>query len=236
MPMTATLTDPGTRVVGAVVPDARRPDCVKLLVEGGTFLTVPRQVAERERIVPGVRLEPALLERLCRAADAEAAYRTGLRFLEHRPFGARDLCRRLVLKGHPPEAAEAARARLEGMGLLDDARFALGYVQTRSTRGRGPLRLRRDLAAMGVERKVVDAALLEAFGPEGAEAPRPDGLARRRLAQLKGLPRPVQRRRLLAYLARRGFAGAEVSRMVGELLKWGGPGAAEPDTTEEDIA
>jgi hypothetical protein len=28
----------------------------------------------------------------------------------------------------------------------------------------------------------------------------------------------VQRRRLLAFLARRGFAGEAVSRMVGELL------------------
>jgi regulatory protein len=232
MPMTPTLTDPGARVVGAVVPDARRPECVKLLVEGGTFLTVPRQVVEREGVVPGVRLEPALLERLCRAADAEAAYRTGLRFLEHRPFGARDLCRRLVLKGHPPEAAEAARARLEGMGLLDDARFALGYVQTRSARGRGPLRLRRDLAAMGVERRVVDAALLEAFGPEGSDAPRPDGLARRRLSQLKGLPRPVQRRRLLAFLARRGFAGAEVTRMVADLMTSAARGPAEPDSIQ----
>jgi SOS response regulatory protein OraA/RecX len=64
----------------------------------------------------------------------------------------------------------------------------------------------------------VDRALLEAFGPDGADAPQADAVARRRLAQLRGLPRPVQRRRLLAFLARRGFAGETVSRMVGGLL------------------
>jgi len=123
-----------------------------------------------------------------------------------------------VLKGHPPEAAEAARVRAERLGLLDDARFTLHYVQTRAARGRGPLRLRRDLAALGVERRLVDGAIAEAFGADGTEGPQADALARRRLLQLRGLPRAVQRRRLLAFLARRGFAGHAVTRMVGELL------------------
>ena len=218
--MTATPADPAVLgVIGAVVADPRRPDSVRVLVEGRALLTGPLGVAEREGLAPGTALDQSLYARLSRAADAEAAYRTGLRFLEHRPFAARDLTRRLVLKGHPPEAAESARARLEGMGLLDDARFSLGFIQTRGARGRGPLRLRRDLAAMGVERKTIDTALTSAFGADGAEAPRPDALARRRLAQLKDLPRPVQRRRLLAFLARRGFAGRDVTALVGELLR-----------------
>lgn len=189
------------------------------MVQGRPLLTIPREVAERERLEPGTALEEALLARLSRAADEEAAFRTALRYLERRPFAAKDLARRLVLKGHPPPAAEAARARGERMGLLDDARFTLHFVQTRAARGRGPLRLRRDLAMLGVERGVVDQALAEAFGADGREAPQADAVARRRLAQLRGLPRPVQRRRLLAFLARRGFAGQTVTRLVSELLQ-----------------
>ena len=209
---------PGRLVIGAVVPDPRRPDSVRLLVEGRPLLTVPRNVAEEERLAPGLALDDPLYARLSRAADAEAAYRTGLRILEHRPFAARALTRRLVLKGHPPEAAEAARERLERHGLLDDVKYSVSFAETRGARGRGPLRLRRDLAALGVERAVIDRALAQAFGADGVDAPTPDALAKRRLGQLRGLPRPVQRRRLLAYLARRGFAGREVTALVGELL------------------
>ena len=218
--MTATLTEPDSlRVVGAVVPDHRRAGSVRVLVRGRPLLTIPREVAERERLEPGMALGEALFARLGQAADEEAAFRTALRYLERRPFAARDLARRLVLKGHPPAAAEAARMRAERMGLLDDARFTLHYVQTRAARGRGPLRLRRDLAVLGVERSVVDQVLAEAFGPDGSEAPQAVAVARRRLTQLRGLPRPVQRRRLLAFLARRGFAGQTVTRLVGELLR-----------------
>ena len=219
MAMTATLTEaPPVPVVGAIVPDPRRGGSVRVMVQGRPLLTIPREVAERERLDAGSELGEALFARLCRAADEEAAFRTSLRFLERRPFAARDLARRLVLKGHPPEAAEAARVRAERLGLLDDARFTLHYVQTRAARGRGPLRLRRDLAALGVERKLVDGAIAEAFGADGSEGPQADALARRRLVQLRGLPRAVQRRRLLAFLARRGFAGHAVTRMVNQLL------------------
>ena len=227
MRMTATLTEAApSRVVGAVVPDPRRAGSVRVMVQGRSLLTIPREVAERERLSPGLALDEALLARLGRAADEEAAFRTALRYLERRPFAAKDLARRLILKGHPPSAAEAARVRAEGMGLLDDARFTLHYVQTRAARGRGPLRLRRDLALLGVERGVVDQALTEAFGADGSEAPQAEAVARRRLTQLRGLPRPVQRRRLLAFLARRGFAGYTVSRLVGSLVGQAGePGA-----------
>ncbi len=217
--MTATPSDVmSVRVIGGVVPDSRRAGSVRVMVDGRPLLTVPRDVAERERLGPGLPLDEPLLTRLCRAADEEAAFRTALRLLERRSFAASDLARRLVLKGHPPDAAAAARLRAAALGLLDDRRFSAAFVETRAARGRGPLRLRRDLAAMGVERAVIDGALAQAFGADGAQAPRPDALARRRMGQLRGLPRPVQRRRLLAYLARRGFAGRDVTTLVGELV------------------
>jgi SOS response regulatory protein OraA/RecX len=79
-----------------------------------------------------MQLDEALLSRLARAADEEAAFRTLLRFVERRPFASRDLARRLVLKGHPSEAAAAAGARAERVALVDDARFTLHYVETRA--------------------------------------------------------------------------------------------------------
>jgi regulatory protein len=217
--MTATASEaPARRRIGAVVPDPRRAGSVRVVVGGHPLLTIPREVAEAEQLRAGQPLGAELYDRLCRAADEEAAFRTALRVLERRPFAGRDLSRRLVLKGHSPEAAAAAVVRSEGLGLVDDAKFTLHYVETRAARGRGPLRLRRDLALLGISRTIMDRALAEAFGADGADAPQAEALAQKRLTQLKGLPKPVQRRRVLAFLARRGFSGFGVSRMVGKLL------------------
>ena len=148
----------------------------------------------------------------------EGAYRTALRALERRSFARADLGRRLRRKGHTPEAVEAALSRAADRGFLDDAAFAANYVETRAARGRGPLRLTRDLLAMGVERGT-STGRSPAAGPSGrGDAEVPLELATSRAAQLAGLPRHVRRRRVLAYLARRGFSGREVSEMVGRVL------------------
>jgi regulatory protein len=216
--MTAGLSEASSRVIGALTPDPRRPDCIRILVQGRPLLTIPREIAAAEGLAPGDALGDPLYARLCAAADTEAAFRTAVRSLERRPFSERDLARRLVLKGHSPAAAAAALERGRALGLVDDARFVLHYIETRAARGRGPLRLRRDLAAVGVERELVDRALAGAF-PEGAEAPQIERLARKRLLQLGSLPKQVLRRRLLAFLARRGFSGALVQRTVMTLVR-----------------
>jgi regulatory protein len=215
------VTAPGgpgrPRRITALVPEAQGAGSVRIEVDGERFGAVAPEVVGAERLQVGRELDEALLARLSAQAEAEAAYRTALRAVERRSFARADLGRRLRRKGHAAEAVELALARLGERGYLDDAAFAVNYVETRSARGRGPLRLRRDLAAMGVERSVIDRALAaHAEDAEAGELPR--ALAAKRLAQLGDLPRYVRRRRVLAYLARRGFSGREVTEMVGKLL------------------
>jgi regulatory protein len=204
--------------ITALEPDPRRREAVRLEIDGIRFGAVPRDLVDREQLAVGREIDPGLQDRLGVAADVEAAYRTALRALEIRSFARGDLTRRLLRKGHPRPAVEAALQRVHDLGLLDDAAYARTYVQTRAARGRGPLRLTRDLLSMGVERPLIDRAL-EAEWPEGSDQTAvPLALARKRAGQLGGLPRQTKRRRVVAYLARRGFVGHEISEMVQEVV------------------
>ena len=206
------------RRITALVAEAQGAAPIRIEVDGGRFGSVAPEVVREERLRVGLELDEALLGRLTAHAEQEATYWTALRAVERRSFARVDLGRRLRRKGHSPEAVGSALERLSERGFLDDAAFAANYVETRAARGRGPLRLARDLAAMGVERTVIDRALAaHGEGPDAAgDVPRT--LAAKRAAQLGDLPRHVRRRRVLAYLARRGFSGREVTDMVGKLL------------------
>ena len=124
----------------------------------------------------------------------------------------------MVRKGHGPGATAAALDRAVAAGLIDDITFAKEFASAKADRGRGPARLLRDLLSMGVARELAQPAV------DSAWAERPDGddptraLATKRARQLGEIPRPAKRRRLLAFLARRGFQGNEVGRMVSEVL------------------
>jgi regulatory protein len=204
--------------ITALEPDPRRPEAVRLEIDGIRFGAVPRELVAKEHLAVGREIDPGLQDRLSAAADGEAAYRTALRALEIRSFARADLSRRLLRKAHPRPAVEAALQRIDQLGLLDDATYARTYVQTRAARGRGPLRLTRDLLSMGVERSLIDRAL-EAEWPEGSDQTTvPLALARKRAGQLNGLPRQTKRRRVTAYLARRGFVGREISEMVQDIV------------------
>ena len=205
-------------VLTALEPDPRRPGTLRVEVDGVRFGAVPETLAHAAGLAVGRPVDAELQERLAAAADAEAAFRTLLRALERRSFARVDLGRRLIRKGHPRPAVDAALERAAGLGLLDDIEFARTYVQTRAARGRGPARLTRDLMAMGVERGLIDRALAAEWPEGGDRTGMPSALAAKRVAQLGDLPRQVKRRRVLAYLARRGFAGRDISDLVSRVV------------------
>jgi regulatory protein len=191
---------------------------VRLEIDGVRFGVVPGELVSSAGLVVGRPIDETLQQRLSTAADIEAAYRTALRCLELRSYARSDLARRLARKGHPRQAVEAALEKVAALGLLNDEAYARSYVRTRAARGRGPLRLIRDLLAMGVHRSLIDQAIAAEW-PEGSDrTSMPQALATKRALQLGSLPRQTKRRRVLAYLARRGFSGREVTEMVEKVV------------------
>jgi regulatory protein len=206
------------RRITALVAEPQGSGSIRIEVDGARFGSLPPEAVREERLRVGGELDDGLLGRLASLAEVEATYRTALRAVERRSFARADLGRRLRRKGHAPEAIERALGRLAEHGFLDDAAFAASYVETRAARGRGPLRLARDLAAMGIDRSVIDRALTAHGVSADTAGDVPRALAAKRAAQLGDLPRQVRRRRVLAYLARRGFSGREVTEMVGKVI------------------
>ena len=204
--------------ITALEHDPRRPGTVRLEIDGARFGVVPGELVSSAGLTVGRSIDETLQQRLSTAADIEAAYRTALRCLELRSYARSDLARRLARKGHPRQAVETALERVAVLGLLDDEAYARSYVRTRAARGRGPSRLVRDLLAMGVQRLFIDRAVAAEW-PEGSDrTSMPQALATKRALQLGSLPRQTKRRRVLAYLARRGFSGREVTEMVEKVV------------------
>jgi regulatory protein len=205
-------------VVTAIEPDPRRAASVRVSTTAGVIYTIPADRVAGLELEPGAALDEARTATLAAAADEEAALRAGLSALGRRSFARADLLRRLRRRGHPEGAAESALTRLDAMGLLDDLRYARAFVETRAERGRGPLRLKRDLLALGVPGGVVEQALRSRWPSGDVEPEVPRSLALRRARQLGELPRLTKRRRLLAYLARRGYTGRSATEAVAQAL------------------
>lgn len=201
-----------------LAPDPRRPGYRLVEVDRGRFASLPATDLAALDLQIGAEIPAPVFDRLQALADLEGAHRAGLRALARRAHARFDLRRRLLQKQHPPAAVDGALDRLATQGLLDDASFSRGYAGAKAARGRGPARLIRDLLSQGVERRVAEDAVRTVLADDGVD---PDAVVRavaeKRARQLAGLPAPVRKRRLVAFLARRGFQGPDIRHIVETL-------------------
>ena len=206
-------------VVTNLAPDPRQPGYQVVEVDRGRFASLPAAALVPLEISRGAAIDPQTFSVLQQLADIEAAYRAAVRAQTRRPHARADLRRRLMKKQHPGTAVDAALERLAAQELLDDRRFAEHFVATRAQQGRGAIRLLQDLRRQGVDQRIAEAAVTASLAAEGFDEVRAlRQVAERRARQLGDLPQTAKRRRLLAYLARRGYQGAAVRKVVEELL------------------
>jgi regulatory protein len=153
------------------------------------------------------------------ARATPSAYLDGLKLLARRELSVAGVRARLEDREHPAEDIDAAIAHLLETGALDDARVARAHARTAVTvKGRGRLRVVRELAEMGITRDVAAEAVAEVFGDLDERT-----LIERALQKkLRGRPRiadAAEHARLYQYLMRQGFTPAGV---IAALRRRGG--------------
>jgi regulatory protein len=140
-----------------------------------------------------------------------SAYTDGLKLLGRRELSVAEMRSRLLGREYSPEEADTAIAKLLETRALDDRRVARAYARTAAkVKGRGRLRVTRELQAMGIERDVVADAIADVFGDLDERAM----IQRAIEKKLRGGRRPTgmqERARLYQFLMRQGFTPAAVA-------------------------
>ena len=97
--------------------------------------------------------------------EGDAGYRSALdsavRSLSQREHSRRELERKLIRKGHPSGLVGRVLDELAESGLQSDQRFVEVFVHSRMQKGYGPLKIRQELAARGVNERDAEPGLTE---------------------------------------------------------------------------
>ncbi len=97
--------------------------------------------------------------------NRQHAIERAARMLALRPYSRQGLYRKLIQRGFPAQAAQAAIDRMEEIGVLDDEEYGRNLIERLVKKGYGPLRIEMELYKAGVERDLRDA-LLQELSPE----------------------------------------------------------------------
>ena len=205
-------------VVTRITEHPRKPGRYVVDVDGREFAVVGADALAEARIHVGVVMDDVRAARLQDAGEFTATYDRALTLLAFRAKSARELRRRLIQKGEAAERVDQVVDRLLEIGLLNDADFARQVARSKMSAGASRRRVHQELFKRGVARDVADEAVAEVLADEGlSDADSIERVARKKWATLDGLDAATRRRRLYAFLARRGYDADDVSRMVRQL-------------------
>jgi regulatory protein len=197
--------------VTALRPTKRDPDRIAIDLDGSFAFALPATLVGDERIEVGDLLDVDRVTALLAADQASRATEAALVFLSYRPRSEKEVRDRLRRGGYEPDAIEHAIGRLHEWRYLDDADFARRWVENRTAhRPRGKRLLQQELRHKGIDGEIARDAIDDADLDETGAA---EALARRRLPSYAGDEPTAIRRRLGAYLARRGY-GYDVIRIA----------------------
>lgn len=138
------------------------------------------------------------------------ACEAALRLLARREHSRAELADKLARRDIDGSDIDTTLDRLEAEGALSEARFVEQLVRTRLGQGCGPLRIRRDLVAKGVDPDKADA---EMPFDDDAWTRRAKAARSRRFGET--IPTDQRARaRQARFLERRGYTSAHIARAL----------------------
>ena len=189
---------------------------VEVTLESGASWIVDVNIAFDARVAPGTDLDLAAAQSMLDADDLVAAKGVATRQLSHRPRSVAELRQTLGQRGFGPHIIDQVIARFAELGYLDDADFARRWIANREQLApRGTRLLKQELRQKGIDAELTEEAIAGAGLDDLDSAMR---IGEHRLAKLTGLDLETQRRRLAAYLERRGFSYDVVRQVDRELF------------------
>ncbi len=203
--------------ITSIEPQQRRKHRCSIFIDQDFFCGVNQETVARLKLKPGQAVEPEKLKRIVEQDEEIRAREMCLRALDVRARSRHELAERLNRRGVEAVVTVRVLDRLTQARLINDEDFARMLIRERlRAKGYGRRRLQVDLARAGVDRSLA-ARVMDEEVPRN-EQPGCEDLATRKIRQYQSLPRELGRRRLAAFLERRGFSSGEVYRAVNKVL------------------
>jgi regulatory protein len=148
----------------------------------------------------------------------QKARETSFNYLSSRARSVHEVVQKLRQKEFAEEIIEQVIADLQRLNFVDDRAFCRRWIEARLERATGARKLAQDLRRKGVAADIIDEVLAEYAGQLDAPG-RAVGLLRKQSWRYRSLDREKARRRMLGFLARRGYDAQTAWEAIDQVWK-----------------
>lgn len=178
-----------------------------LFTEEGFLFSVDAETLVVSRIQTGSSLSGEELDLLKENSDIRTAKDAALRYLSLRAYGERELFDKLARR-YDEHTCAAVVAQMCELELLSDETFAQEKAKGMAERGKSPGAIRQKLAALGIDRQLVEDVMANVNIDATATAL--DIVQKKYMEPL----REGNRQKVMVALARRGFSHRDIVKAL----------------------
>lgn len=150
------------------------------------------------------------------AGASKKALEYAFLLLKYRLRSENEIRLRLKKKKFSDQVIEEVAAFLKEKKFIDDSVFAKAWIESHVKRPLGLRRIEQELKLKGVGKDIISAEV-NRIKKDYTEADAVKEVVEARLKRLRGLEPKLAKRRIYAYLLRRGFSPDVVYDVIGQL-------------------
>ena len=197
------------REITGIKAQKKNPERVSVYLDGEYVFGLSRITAAWLQI--GQRLSEEKINSLREQDEQEVAYQRALILLNHQQRTSHEISQKLIEKGFSSTRVEEVVDRLTQTGLVEDGQYALLWVENRNTyHPRSRRLIRMELRQKGVAEDQIDQALLGSAEDDELATQ----AAMQQIRKYSDLDWPEFRKKMSAFLLRRGFSYGTVAPVV----------------------
>ncbi len=202
------------RRITAIKVQKHNPDRLNIELDGEFAFGLSRIVAAWLKV--GDVLSDERVSSLKSSDASEEAYQKALRLLNYRPRTEFEIRQRLTKKGFTAEDVDSVVSKLRGANLVQDQQYARMWVENRNEfHPRSQRLMRMEMRQKGISERTIDTALVDSANDDELATKAAEKYARK----LDLSDGKLFRKRLSAYLSRRGFSYGTISPVVQNLFE-----------------
>lgn len=217
----ATQAEPQSGVISSLVAKGTGGERVSVYLDGRRMFDLSAAVVVEADLRKDEFLTEERIAALLQQDEPNRAREAALRFLARRELPKRELGKKLSSYGVSEEVVASTLAWLEGLGYVDDRRFAGAYAAEKLKAGWGRQRVVSELVGKGVDRDLLkDEAWAELLNSRGIveDLGQLISQVRRRFGGQLVTDPAGAKRRISGYLARRGHDWQTIGSVLRTVL------------------
>lgn len=204
-------------IITALEPQKRKKGRVNVFIDGEFRVGLSLEICLKNGLQVGKRVSPERLEKLIKENELDQILAKVYKFLSYRPRTEKEISDYLTKKEAGPLLTDLVIKTLKKQKYLDDREFARWWIEQRTRfRPRGKRVLRAELFKKGISQEIIEEALDLDFSTLSSKELALKAIEKK-LPAYKKLGWQESRRKVGAFLARRGFDWETIKTILEEM-------------------